>query len=234
MSEVIISGLEGRLEGRYRHSSSARPNVALIMHANPLQGGNMNSSLIYKMYHNFVEKDFSVLRFNFRGVGKSQGTFDNGVGELIDAATALDWLQNNNPVAESLWVVGFSFGAWISMQLLMRRPEVDNFLSVSLPTNKHDFSFLSPCPTSGAVLHGEQDSIVPAETLVKFIDSIHKQKGVEIDYTIVPKADHFFREKIDKLSEHVSEYIDLKLNKVKRVTVKVDRRRRNMRQTKTE
>ena len=234
MSELIISGLEGRLEGRYHHSNNPRPNVALILHGHPLQGGNMNSSVIYNMYHCFVKKGFSVLRINFRGVGKSQGNFDNGIGELGDAATALDWLQLHNPVSESLWIAGFSFGSWIAMQILMRRPEIDNFLAVSLPVNKYDFSFLSPCPTSGLILHGEQDSIVPVETLVKFSDGIHKQKGVDISCKLVPKADHFFREKLDKLDESIFEYIDLKLNKEKVVKVKIDRRRRNMRQAKAQ
>ena len=141
MSEVIINGLEGRLEGRYHHSEAPRPNIVLLLHAHPLQGGNMNSEIIYNMYHCFVNRNFSVLRINFRGIGKSQGSFDNGLGELGDAATALDWLQSNNPVTESVWIVGFSFGAWISMQLVMRRPEIDNFLVVSLPVNKYDFAY---------------------------------------------------------------------------------------------
>ena len=118
------------------------------------------------------------------------------------------------------------------MQILMRRPEIDNFLVVSLPVNKYDFSFLSPCPISGLILHGEQDSIVPVETLVKFSDGIHKQKGADISCKLVPKADHFFREKLNRLDESIFEYVDLKLNKEKIVKVKIDRRRRNMRKIK--
>lgn len=229
MSEVIIRGLEGRIEARYHHSDNPRPNVAMILHANPMQDGNMNSSVVYRAYHDFVKKDFSVVRFNFRGVGKSEGVFDNGIGELADAATVLDWLQSHNPVYESLWIVGFSFGAWIAMQVLMRRPEIDHFLAISLPVNKHDFSFLSPCPTSGAIVHGEHDSMVPAESLVSFVDGIHKQKGVNIDCHIIPKADHFFREKLDALDDYILKYIDSKLNKKKQVKVKVDLRRRQIR-----
>jgi alpha/beta superfamily hydrolase len=231
MSEVTIRGLEGRIEGKYHHSDDQRPNVALILHAHPLQGGNMNSTIIHRAYNDFVKRDFSVARFNFRGVGKSEGEFDNGIGELGDAATVLDWLQNHNPVSESLWIVGFSFGAWIAMQMLMRRPEIDNFLAISLPINKYDFSFLSPCPTSGFVIHGDQDSIVPAEDLVSFIDSIHKQKGVDIECSIIPKADHFFRERLDALDDRIVKYIDFRLNQKKETKVKIDLRRRQVRQT---
>ncbi|KAF0138642.1 MAG: hypothetical protein FD153_1188 [Rhodospirillaceae bacterium] len=80
-----------------------------------------------------VRQGFSVLRFNFRGVGRSQGLFDNGRGELADAAAAFDWLQDVNAGATVCWVVGYSLGAWVSMQLLMRCPEAAAFISVSLP-----------------------------------------------------------------------------------------------------
>ena len=85
----------------------------------------MNHQIIYQLYYAFVHRGFSVLRFNFRGVGRSQGSFDHGQGELSDAASALDWAQSINPEARSCWIAGFSFGAWIGMQLLMRRPEIE-------------------------------------------------------------------------------------------------------------
>ena len=94
-------------------------------------------------------RGFATLRFNFRGVGKSQGVFDNGIGELSDAASALDWVQQIHPEARTTWIAGFSFGAWIGMQLLMRRPEVRGFISIAPPANMYDFTFLAPCPSSG-------------------------------------------------------------------------------------
>ena len=86
------------------------------------------------------------MRFNFLGVGRSQGEFDQGVGELSDAAAALDYLQMHNPNTKHCWVVGFSFGAWIGMQLLMRRPEISGFISVSPPANMYDFQFSCSVP----------------------------------------------------------------------------------------
>ena len=114
----------------------------------------MNNPVAVQLFHLFMKRGFSVLRFNFRGVGRSQGEFDCGIGELADAATALDWLQSTNPAASQCWVAGYDFGAWVGMQLLMRRPETDGFISVSPPTNMYDFSFLAPCPASGLILHG--------------------------------------------------------------------------------
>ena len=124
MPEVIFNGPDGRLEGRYSHSKTPGAPVALILHPNPQHGGTMNNKVVYSMYQSFVKRGFSTLRFNFRGIGRSQGEFDNGTGEMSDAASALDWLQSHNPSASACWIGGFSFGAWISMQLMMRRPDI--------------------------------------------------------------------------------------------------------------
>ena len=149
MPEVIINGPEGRIEGRYHHARGGAAPMALVLHPHPLHGGTMNNKVVYTLYQCFVRRGFSTLRFNFRGVGRSQGSFDRGEGELADAAAALDWPQGYNPNATTCWVAGYSFGAWIGMQLLMRRPEIDAFISVSPPANQYDFTFLAPCPSSG-------------------------------------------------------------------------------------
>src|SRR3546814_16246843 len=100
----------------------------------------MNNKVVYTLYHAFTRRGFSCLRFNFRGVGRSQGTFSRGEGELADAAAALDWLQSYNENATQCWIAGFSFGAWIGMQLLMRRPEVHGVISLPLPAKMFDRS----------------------------------------------------------------------------------------------
>ena len=148
MPDVMFTGPEGRLEGRYHQSKEERAPIALILHPHPQYGGTMNHKVVFSLFHVFVNRGFSVLRFNTRGVGRSQGRFDNGMGELSDAAAALDWLQGMNADAKSCWIAGYSFGAWIGMQLLMRRPEIDCFVSVAPPANSYDFAFLAPCPSA--------------------------------------------------------------------------------------
>ena len=113
MPEVIFPGPEGRLEGRFNPGPRPRAPVAMILHSHPQAGGTMNNKIVQLLYKTFVRRGFATLRFNFRGVGKSQGTFDNGIGELSDAASALDWVQQIHPEAETTWVAGVSFGAWI-------------------------------------------------------------------------------------------------------------------------
>ncbi|MFL5336708.1 MAG: alpha/beta hydrolase, partial [Geminicoccaceae bacterium] len=116
MPEVIFNGSDGRLEGRYVHGEGPTPPLAMILHPHSLHGGTMNNRIVYSLFHMFARRGFSVLRFNFRGVGRSQGVFDHGQGELRDAAAALDWMQQHNPNSSGCWVAGFSFGAWIAMQ----------------------------------------------------------------------------------------------------------------------
>src|SRR3546814_14701154 len=113
MPEVIFNGPDGRLEGRYQHGKKSNAPIALILHPHPQHGGTMNNKVVYTLYHAFTRRGFSCLRFNFRGVGRSQGTFSRGEGELADAAAALDWLQCYNENAPQCWIAGFSFGAWI-------------------------------------------------------------------------------------------------------------------------
>jgi alpha/beta superfamily hydrolase len=228
MPEVTFNGPDGRIEGRYHQSENKHAPAALVLHPHPLYGGTMNNKVVYSLYESFKRNGFSVLRINFRGVGRSQGKFDNGVGELTDAATALDWLQNQNPDISSFWISGFSFGAWIAMQLMMRRPEIQAFAVASPPVNKYDFSFLSPCPAKGIIVQGDQDSIVSENAVSEFIDKISKQKNTNIDYQIIFGADHFFREKTDELIDVVSYYINDKMINSQPKKAKPDRRRRQL------
>ena len=149
MPEVIFTGPAGRLEGRYQPSKQKSAPIAIVLHPHPQFGGTMNNKIVYELFYMFQKRDFTTVRFNFRGIGRSQGEFDHGTGELSDAAAALDWVQSLHPDSKSCWVAGYSFGAWIGMQLLMRRPEIEGFISIAPQPNIYDFSFLAPCPSSG-------------------------------------------------------------------------------------
>ncbi len=211
MPEVIFNGPEGRLEGRYQHGKGDNPPIAVVLHPHPQHGGNMNNKVAYTLFHSFVQMGFSVLRFNFRGVGRSQGVYDQGQGELSDAASALDWLQSYNPGARGCWVTGFSFGGWIAMQLLMRRPEIDSFIAVAPPANAYDFSFLAPCPVSGQVIQGSRDDIVPHDSVKKLVEKLSSQRAVEVDYRVIKDADHFFTGKLETVASAVTDYVTPRL-----------------------
>lgn len=211
MAEVFFNGPEGRIEAKFHAAADHRAPCALVLHPHPQYGGTMNNKVVYHTFHSFVEMGFSVLRFNFRGVGRSVGTYDNGIGELADAACAMDWLQLHCPEARVFWVSGFSFGAWIAMQLLMRRPEVQGFVAISPPVNKYDFSFLSPCPAPGIVIQGTADSVVLEENVQRFLERLGKQKSAVVDYHTIEGADHFFRNKLDTMTELIKNYLSERL-----------------------
>jgi len=211
MPEVIFNGAAGRLEGRYHHDEGLNAPVALILHPHPQFGGTMNNPIVYQLYYSFVARGFSVLRLNFRGVGRSQGAFDSGQGELADAATALDWAQRINNESRACWVAGVSFGAWIGMQLLMRRPEVEGFISVAPPASLYDFSFLAPCPSSGLMINGSDDAVVRPDEVDKLVDRLKTQKGIVIDHQVVSGANHFFEKHVDELMGKIDNYLDQRL-----------------------
>ena len=217
MPEVIFPGPEGRLEGRYHPQKGGDAPTAIVLHPDPQFGGTMNHRIVHSLHYAFHDMGFSVLRFNFRGVGRSQGEYDEGVGELSDAASALDYLLSMNPDARHCWVAGFSFGAWIGMQLLMRRPEITGFVSVSLPARRHDFSFLAPCPSSGLIINGTADRVTPPEDTRKLVEWLHEQKGITITHSEIMGAGHFFeRRYMDEVIGQVTAYVKRRLTETAR------------------
>jgi uncharacterized protein len=228
MPEVIINGPEGRLEGRYHQNPDPKAPVALVLHPHPLHGGTMNNKITYNLYKNFANNGFSVLRFNFRGVGKSQGQFDDGIGELQDATVALNWLHSQNMAAPTFWLGGFSFGAWVGLQLIMRRPDIEGYVLTAPPASKYDFNFIVPCSASGLVIQGDKDDISLEPDTAEVVDKLNQRDEAEIDYRVVSGADHFFTKHLEEFNQNADEYIKERLiqdsGKVRKV--KRDRRRR--------
>ncbi len=207
MPEVMFAGPDGRLEGRYHHSKETGAPLALILHPHPMHGGTMNNRISYTMYQSFQKLGFSVMRFNFRGVGRSQGKYDGGFGEISDAAAALDWMQMVNPNSAGLWISGYSFGAFVGMQLLMRRPEISGWVSVAPPANHYDFGFLAPCPCGGLMLHGDNDELVPEPAVRKLVDKLNTQKNVQVDYRVYAGADHVFATHAEHVGRAIEEHV---------------------------
>ncbi len=229
MREVVFTGSAGRLEGKFCQSVVPNSAAVLILHPHPLHGGTMNNKVVYRLFHSFVAHHCSVLRFNFRGVGNSQGQFDYGTGEMTDAAAALDWLQSRVPDASSYWVAGFSFGSWIAMQLMMRRPEISKFVAVAPPVDSFDFSFLAPCPASGLIIQGMEDEIVKEESVYKLYERLSKQRNIEIDYQMIDGANHVFDGKLKELDTILGNYLESHLSyEAPKSKIKKDRRKRQI------
>ena len=209
--EIFIPGPSGRIQAKYYKNEKQGAPVALVLHPHPQYGGTMNNRIIYEIYKNFYQNGFSVIRINFRGVGKSDGVFDNGQGELSDAAAALDWIEKENPSYSQCWVSGFSFGSLICMQLIMRRPEVNKFIACSPQPNVYDFTFLAPCPISGMLVYGKNDELVPEESILNLKKRLNMQKNIEVNFSHIDNANHFFKNKEKELASLMEQYLKGKI-----------------------
>jgi len=210
--EIFIPGPSGRIQAKYHKNKKQGAPVALILQPHPQYGGTMNNRIVYETYNCFYKNGFSVIRINFRGVEKSDGLFDNGQGELSDAAAALDWIEKENPGFNQCWVSGFSFGALICMQLIMRRPEVNKFVAISPQPNAYDFSFLAPCPISGLIVYGKNDELVPEESILVLKKRLSMQKNIELKFNAIVGANHFYRSKEKELTTIINRYLKDKIS----------------------
>ncbi|MEZ6002086.1 alpha/beta hydrolase [Hyphomonas sp.] len=207
MAELIIPGPQGRIEARYTEPPYEGAPIALILHPHPKAGGTMQDPISIMLYQMFEKHGFGVLRYNSRGVGRSQGQYDQGIGELEDAAYVLDYIENLSESPRYVWCAGYSFGAWITLQLLMRRPEIDGFLAISPPANHYDLSFLAPCPASGLIVSGDNDSVSSPEDVERALTKVRVQKGEEIERTTVRGANHFYQDRREELIGTCEEYL---------------------------
>ncbi len=210
--EIFIPGPSGRIQAKYIKNKQQGSPIALVLQPHPQYGGTMNNRIVYEAYNCFYKNGFSVIRINFRGVEKSDGIFDNGQGELSDAAAALDWLEKENPGYNQCWVAGFSFGSLICMQLIMRRPEVNKFIAISPQPNVYDFTFLAPCPISGLVTYGKSDELVPEDSILNLKKRLSSQKNIEVKFDSISNANHFYKKKEKELSECIDRYLKDKIS----------------------
>lgn len=211
MAELIIPGPAGRIEARYTEPPHEGAPIALILHPHPKAGGSMQDPITIRLFQMFEARGFGVLRYNSRGVGRTQGTYDHGIGELEDAAFVLDYLENLAESPRYVWCAGYSFGAWITLQLLMRRPEIDGFFALSPPANHYDLAFLAPCPASGLIITGEKDAIAAPADVERALQKVRVQKGEVIERDTVPGGNHFFQGVEAELMAKLEAYLDRRL-----------------------
>jgi len=234
MPEILFNGSTGRIQGKIKTQADENAPVVLILPPHAQHGGDMDNKVVVTMYKVFALLGFTVLRINYRGVGKStaapnsalpnmmksNNSLTSGEVELNDAAVALDWLQNQYPTVKQFWIAGFGFGSWVGLQLLMRRPEVKHFVAVSPPTHTFDFSFLSPCPVPGLVAHGIDDQYAPIAFVDALMQKMRVQKGVNVEYKKIQGADHFFENSLPQLTQVLYDYISDFAQQREKVSVK--------------
>lgn len=209
--DINLIGAGGRIQASYHKSEKAGAPIAVIFHDIPQNHGNMNEQVAYTLFYSFVQKGFSVIRFNFRGVGNTQGVFENGEAELTDASTVVDWIQEQNEESSEFWLAGVGFGAWVAMQILMRRIEITGFVAVSPPIKRFDFSFFNPVPCDGLLIESEAETLMFEDTIKSFVNSVNKQKTAKLDYEVINDANSRYNRKLKDLFLTVTKYLNRKL-----------------------
>ena len=193
-----FSGPAGPLEGILDLSEAAPAAVAVVCHPNPAQGGSMQNKVAYILARAFNDMHAVSLRFNFRGVGRSAGTFDNGVGEVGDALAAVDWLTARYP-GLPLWLGGFSFGAYVALRVQAERP-VQRLVTVAPAVQRFATAPITPPECPWLLVQGDADDVVPPQEVLDWARRFAPPPRL----AVLPGAGHFFHGRLNELREAVA------------------------------
>jgi alpha/beta superfamily hydrolase len=196
----------GQLEAVLKEPDSPLRGAAVVCHPHPLFGGTMHTKAVYRAGQALNEAGLAVLRFNFRGVGASTGSHDDGVGEREDARAALDWLEARYP-GLPLLAGGFSFGSLVALSVGAFDARVVALLGLGLPLmrdQRYDFAFLAGVAKPVLVVQGEQDEFGSGEHVERVISPL----GSHITVVRVPGSDHYFTDRVEELRSAVRGYFE--------------------------
>lgn len=171
-----------KIEGKYADSGSEKGVV--IAHPHPQMGGSMWNNVVETMVASFFSKGYSTLRFNFRGVGRSEGHFDNGIGEQEDILAAAEYLVSKNK--EEIVLAGYSFGAWITVKVAGQHKGFRDIILVSPAVDFFEFDFSECDGKIGLMTCGDEDPFASIDFLSSLADQVHAQLET------VKGADHFY------------------------------------------
>ncbi len=201
---VTVPGPAGGLEGLLQIRDPDAPSLAaLVCHPHPAYGGTLHNKVVHRLASTLFDLGVAVLRFNFRGVGKSEGTFDDGDGELEDARAALGFLRDRYPGAR-VWLAGFSFGSWIAARLAAdpaERAKIERLILIAPPIHRSSFEALRSLATPKLVVQGTVDDLCPKTDLDREYPTWAEPKEVRI----VEGATHFFDKRLGDLSHALVE-----------------------------
>src|SRR5210317_1670328 len=200
--KLLLQGPAGKLESILdvpRDTEIA--GSAVVCHPHPQHGGTMHNKVAHTLARAFVRSGFETLRFNFRGTEESEGRFDNGVGELDDALTALHWLSDRHPDLP-IWLAGFSFGAAMAVKAAAAEP-VDGLVAVAPAISRFARGLETQPTCPWLIVQGDEDELVDVEETVAWVDSL--APGPEL--LIVPQGEHFFHGRLTELKDAVMRFV---------------------------
>lgn len=193
--QLLINGPAGELEILVTRAENPAA-VAVICHPHPLHGGTMHNKVVSTLMRAARDRDASIVRFNFRGVGKSAGEHAGGVGEIDDCRAVIDWASTEFP-GLPLWLMGFSFGGYVAAAAAAARSDWPQAVVLVAPSvERQPFADLMPLPGPATVMMGEADEVVAPQAVFELLDG---QPGVNM--VRFPETSHFFHGKLVELKE---------------------------------
>lgn len=199
---TFFDGPAGRIEAILREPAGPVTQAAIVCHPHPLLGGTMHNKVVYRIARAFGDAGFAVLRFNFRGTGRSEGEHDHGRGEQGDLKAAIAFIENKYPGAE-IWLAGFSFGSSVMLRAASCDDRVRAIIAAGVPVSKQDFSDVAHCNKPKLLVQGSKDEFGPVDQLQSFFNSLDEPKHLRI----IEGADHFFEGRLKELAEAITEFI---------------------------
>jgi alpha/beta superfamily hydrolase len=197
-----IQGPEGPLEALLEAPAVRTRAAAVFAHPHPQYGGTMHTRVVFHAAKALARIGVAVLRFNFRGVGRSAGTFDDGAGERGDYRAALDFVAAQYP-GLPLWTAGFSFGAWIAMTVGADDPRVRVLLGIAPVVDRYDFGSVRTTTKPKFLIHGERDEVVSLKDVRRFYSELCEPK----ELVVIDAADHLFDGKTSEVGDAIEDLL---------------------------
>lgn len=199
---LVLQGLAGQIEAVLSIPLETSTHfVALLGHPHSLQGGTMNNKVVTTMARAFKELGIPSLRFNFRGVGQSAGSYDNGIGESQDMiGLAQEWMKANPEV--TIICAGFSFGSYVAYRTAAQCAGC-LLITIAPPVHHYNYNEFSPPPNPWLIIHGDDDEVVP----LQFVSDFAQKSNPTIPLIRFPQTTHFFHGKLIDLKTELTKYI---------------------------
>lgn len=200
----ILTGEAGPLEALLDGDAPAPRAAVVFAHPHPQQGGSMHTKAVFQGAKGLARIGCAVLRFNFRGVGASAGTFDDGVGEQTDFRTALDFMHARYPGAP-LWAAGFSFGSWIALETGAEDARVSALIAIAPPVARAGYSFDKTLETTKPkfIVQGGQDELCSVKDLWTFYGKLKEPK----ELVVIDGASHLFEGRTKEVGEALEDLL---------------------------
>lgn len=197
-----IPGPAGRLEALLDMPDRPPRAVVVMGHPHPQYGGTMHTKMVYQGAKGFTRIGCAVVRFNFRGVGASVGTFDEGLGEMDDFRAAIDFAASRFPGFQ-IWAAGASFGAWIAASVGAGDPRVSMIVAIAAPVDGYDFDALTRCEKPKFFIHGEEDELIP----IRKVRELYARMPEPKELAVIDAATHLFEGQAPEVGDAVEELL---------------------------